>query len=150
MGERVTLTASDGFRLGAYRSDPKGAPKGAVVIIQEIFGVNHHIRAVCDRLSGQGFIALGPAIFDRKERDFEAGYSEAERARPLAFLSDFDWSAALRDIEAAVVELRATGAPAVRLRLRFASTAARSHDLRMRSRAARRRCISATTISRYR
>jgi len=113
MGERVTLTASDGFHLGAYRSDPEGAPKGAVVVIQEIFGVNHHIRAVCDRLSGQGFIALAPAIFDRKERDFESGYSEAERARPLAFLSDFDWSAALRDIEAAVVELRATGAPAV-------------------------------------
>ena len=113
MGEGVTLTASDGFRLGGYRSDPEGPPKGAVVVIQEIFGVNHHIRAVCDRLSGQGFIALSPAIFDRKERDFESGYSDAERARAVAFLSDFDWSAALLDTEAAVDEFRATGAPAV-------------------------------------
>jgi len=85
MGEGVTLTASDGFRLGGYRSDPEGPPKGAVVVIQEIFGVNHHIRAVCDRLSGQGFIALAPAIFDRKERDFESGYSDAERARGASF-----------------------------------------------------------------
>jgi carboxymethylenebutenolidase len=113
VGERVTLTASDGFRLGAYRSDPEGAPKGGVVVIQEIFGVNHHIRAICDRLAAQGFTALAPAIFDRKVRDFESGYSKEERAAAIAFLSDFDWPAALRDIEAAVTAFRATGAPAV-------------------------------------
>jgi carboxymethylenebutenolidase len=114
MGERVTLAASDGFRLGAYRADPEGPARGAVAVIQEIFGVNHYIRAVCDRLAGQGFTALAPALFDRKVRDFESGYSDEERASALSFLKDFDWSAALRDAEAAVVELRcSTSAPAV-------------------------------------
>jgi carboxymethylenebutenolidase len=114
MGECVSLTASDGFRLGGYRADPEGTAKGAVVVIQEIFGVNHHIRAVCDRLAHQGFTALAPALFDRKVRDFESGYSKEERSRALTLLSDFDWSAALRDVEAAVVELRRlTSAPAV-------------------------------------
>lgn len=48
MGKHFSLVASDSFKLGAYRADPSGAPKGGVVVIQEIFGVNHHIRAVCD------------------------------------------------------------------------------------------------------
>lgn len=114
MGGRLSLRASDGFHLGGYRADSEGPAKGSVVVIQEIFGVNHHIRAVCDRLAGQGCTALAPALFDRKVRDFESGYSEAERAHARSFLKDFDWSAALRDVEAAVVELRrSTSAPAV-------------------------------------
>ena len=51
MGQDITLTASDGFKLGGYRADPTGSPKGAIVVIQEIFGVNHHIRSVCDRVA---------------------------------------------------------------------------------------------------
>ena len=54
MGHNITLTASDDFELGGYRADPSGKPKAAVVVIQEIFGVNHHIRAVCDRIAGNG------------------------------------------------------------------------------------------------
>jgi carboxymethylenebutenolidase len=54
VGQDVKLTASDGFKLGGYRADPAGAPKAAIVVIQEIFGVNHHIRSVCDRLAGAG------------------------------------------------------------------------------------------------
>ena len=68
MGQDVTLTSSDGFKLGAYRAEPKGTPKGAVVVIQEIFGVNHHIRAVTDRLAEAGYVAIAPAVFDRMER----------------------------------------------------------------------------------
>lgn len=114
MGKRVILTASDGFQLGAYRADPDGPPRGSVVVIQEIFGVNHYVRAVCDHLAASGFTAVAPALFDRKVRDFECGYSENERARARSFLKDFDWSAALRDVEAAIVELRrSTRAPAV-------------------------------------
>ena len=67
MGQDVTLTSSDGFKLGAYRADPKGAPKGAVVVIQEIFGANHHIRAVTDRLASDGYVAVAPALFDRMQ-----------------------------------------------------------------------------------
>ncbi|HYJ43985.1 MAG TPA: dienelactone hydrolase family protein, partial [Xanthobacteraceae bacterium] len=54
MGKQFSLTSSDKFQLGAYRADPSGPSKGGIVVIQEIFGVNHHIRAVCDRLAGEG------------------------------------------------------------------------------------------------
>jgi carboxymethylenebutenolidase len=54
LGKQFTLTASDSFKLGAYRADPAGTPKGGMVVIQEIFGVNQHIRAVCDRLASEG------------------------------------------------------------------------------------------------
>ena len=73
MGQHFTLTSSDSFKLGAYRADPSGASKGGIVVIQEIFGVNHHIRAVCDRLAGEGYSALAPAVFDRQQPDFQCG-----------------------------------------------------------------------------
>ena len=53
MGKQFSLTSSDKFQLGAYRADPSGPSKGGIVVIQEIFGVNHHIRAVCDRLAAE-------------------------------------------------------------------------------------------------
>ena len=56
MGQAIKLKASDNFELGAYRADPGGTPKGAIVVIQEIFGVNHHIRSVCDRLAAEGYL----------------------------------------------------------------------------------------------
>ena len=74
MGEMVSLTAEDGHKFAAYRAAPKGAPKGGLVIIQEIFGVNHHIRNVTDSFAAEGYVALAPAIFDRAERGFETGY----------------------------------------------------------------------------
>ncbi len=60
MGQDIKLTASDGFKLGGYRADPAGKPKAAIVVIQEIFGVNHHIRSVCDRLAAEGYVAIAP------------------------------------------------------------------------------------------
>lgn len=54
MGKQFSLTSSDKFQLGAYRADPSGPSKGGIVVIQEIFGVNHHIRAVCDKLASEG------------------------------------------------------------------------------------------------
>lgn len=113
MGKRIQLTAPEGFQLGAYRADPEGPAKGQIVVIQEIFGVNHYIRSVCDRLAALGFVALAPAIFDRIERDFESGYSDAERQRAMAMLRKYNPSAALLDVEAAVDALRPEGAPAV-------------------------------------
>src|SRR5260370_5826606 len=61
LGKHFSLVSSDSFKLGAYRADPVGPAKGGIVVIQEIFGVNHHIRAVCDRLAGEGYAALAPA-----------------------------------------------------------------------------------------
>ena len=62
MGETVTLTAADGHSFSAYQASPAGAPKGAVVVIQEIFGVNSHIRDICDRLAAEGYVTIAPAF----------------------------------------------------------------------------------------
>ena len=102
MGQDIKLTASDQFQLGAYRADPKGAPKGAVVVIQEIFGVNHHIRSVCDRLAAEGYVAIAPSIFDRIQPNFQSGYSPDEIAAARKFVANPDWPAMLRDTQAAI------------------------------------------------
>jgi carboxymethylenebutenolidase len=95
MGQDIKLTASDGFKLGGYRAEPAGAPKGTIVVIQEIFGVNHHIRSVCDRLAKEGYVAIAPAIFGRNE-------ATSPSYRPMKspmrkFVANPDWAAMLRD-----------------------------------------------------
>jgi carboxymethylenebutenolidase len=77
MGEKIRLQADDGHRFSAYRATPAGAPRGGVVIIQEIFGVNSHIRQVADGYAADGYAAIAPALFDRVEPDFGAGPSAA-------------------------------------------------------------------------
>ena len=109
MGQDITLTASDGFKLGGYRADPAGAPKAAIVVIQEIFGVNHHIRSVCDRLAGAGYVAIAPSIFDRLEPNFQCGYSPDEIANARKFVAAPDWAAMARDTQAAIDAVRNVG-----------------------------------------
>jgi carboxymethylenebutenolidase len=109
MGQTVTLTASDGFKLGGYRADPASAPKAAVVVIQEIFGVNSHIRNICDRLANEGYAAIAPAIFDRIEPDFQSGYSPDEVAVARKFVAAPDWPAMLRDTQAAIDAVKNIG-----------------------------------------
>src|ERR1700754_4353850 len=109
MGQDIKLTASDNFQLGGYRADPATAPKGAVVVIQEIFGVNHHIRAVCDRLGGEGYVAIAPAIFDRVEPNFTSGYSPDDVAIARKFVANPDWAAMLRDTQAAIDAVKNAG-----------------------------------------
>lgn len=113
MGQPLTLVAADSHRLGAYRADPAGKPRGGVVVVQEIFGVNHHIRAVCDRLADAGYAALAPALFDRTARDFQSGYSPEEVAKARKFIETPDWDAMLRDTAAAAEELKGLGSVAV-------------------------------------
>ncbi|MGF6312812.1 carboxymethylenebutenolidase [Bradyrhizobium sp. i1.8.4] len=109
MGQDIRLKASDGFELGAYRADPAGAPKGAVVVIQEIFGVNHHIRSVCDRLAREGYVAVAPSIFDRITPNFQSGYSPDEVAEARKFVANPDFAAMLRDSEAAIDAVKSVG-----------------------------------------
>ena len=109
MGQDIKLTASDNFQLGGYRTEPPAAPKAAVVVIQEIFGVTHHIRAVCDRLAGEGYVAIAPAIFDRIEVNFQSGYSPDEVAVARKFVANPDWAAMLRDTQAAIDAVKAVG-----------------------------------------
>jgi carboxymethylenebutenolidase len=109
VGQDIKLTASDNFQLDGYRADPDGAPKAAIVVIQEIFGVNHHIRAVCDRLAAAGYVAIAPSIFDRVERNFTSGYSPDEIAIARKFVADPDWAAMLRDTQAAIDAVKTIG-----------------------------------------
>ena len=109
MVKHVSLTAVDKHQLGAYRADPQGKPKGGMVVAQEIFGVNHHIRAVCDRLAAAGYAAVAPALFDRFVRDFESGYSPDEIAKARSYLTNIDWDAMLRDVSAAADDLKSAG-----------------------------------------
>ncbi|MGQ7794097.1 dienelactone hydrolase family protein [Faunimonas sp. B44] len=111
MGETITLEASDGHRLGAYLAQPEGMSKAGIVVIQEIFGVNSHIRSVCDRLAAEGYLAIAPAIFDRQQPGFESGYSEAEVATARKFLGSLDWDAFLRDTRAAAELVKDRGLP---------------------------------------
>ena len=109
MGQDIELTASDGFKLGGYRADPAGAPKGAIVVIQEIFGVNHHIRSVCDRLAREGYVAIAPSIFDRTSPNFQSGYTPDEIAEARKFVANPDWEAMLRDTQAAIDSVKSAG-----------------------------------------
>ena len=102
MGEWIKLTASDGFELDAYVARPEASPKASVVVLQEIFGVNSHIRSVADLYAKQGYLAVAPALFDRKIKNFEVGYGaeDVKAGRDIAFALDRETT--LRDIEAAI------------------------------------------------
>jgi carboxymethylenebutenolidase len=109
MGKHFSLTAADQHQLGAYRADPAGACKGGMVVVQEIFGVNKHIRNVCDRLAAAGYAAAAPALFDRQTRNFESGYTPDEIANARKYLTNIDWDAMLRDVAAAAADLKSAG-----------------------------------------
>ena len=109
MGSHITLTASDGHSFDAYRADPAGTPKGGIVVIQEIFGVNSHIRAVADSYAEQGYVAIAPAMFDRLEKNFETGYEpdDIELARGLMDRVSVDDG--ILDLTATVAKLKEDG-----------------------------------------
>ena len=109
MGENINLTAKDGVTIGAYRSAPPDEPKGGMVVLQEIFGVNHHIRAVADYYAAAGYLAIAPALFDRVEPGIELGYSEADRPRAMEIRGKTNLDETLADIEAAVALAAAGG-----------------------------------------
>ena len=110
MGQRIELRAADGFELGAWESVPASAPKGGVVVIQEIFGVNSHIREVADGYAEAGYAAVAPQIFDRVEANVELGYEEADMGRgiELAF-QKLQMPNTLADIQAAINHASAHG-----------------------------------------
>ncbi len=108
MGTTRQLRAADGFTLGAYEALPdEGADvKGAVVVIQEIFGVNAHIREVCDGYARDGYAVIAPQIFDRAERDVELGYEGADMTRGIEIaFQGLDRENTCKDLQAAVDEV---------------------------------------------
>ena len=86
MGKMIELTASDGHKLAAYRADPAGKPRGAIVVIPEIFGVNSHIKSVADGYAKDGYVAIAPAMFDRAQRNYDTGYSQPEIQAGIAVM----------------------------------------------------------------
>ncbi|MEJ8845696.1 dienelactone hydrolase family protein [Variovorax rhizosphaerae] len=105
MGQFIDLTAKDGFTFPAYVAEPAGQPKGAVVVVQEIFGVNSHIRAVADGYAASGYLAVAPATFHRVKQGVELGYSEDDMKAGFALkmaVEALPPPGVLQDIQAAV------------------------------------------------
>lgn len=104
---RVDLSALDGGRIGGVLARPAGTPVGGIVLVQEIFGVNPHIRAVAEGFATDGWLTLAPAFFDRVEADVELAYDAEGYARGRALVGELGFDAPLRDVHAAVARLRA-------------------------------------------
>jgi len=109
MGQMTTLTAEDGFRLAAYRADAAPKTGRGLVVIQEIFGVNHHMKRVTDGFAADGYTSISPAIFDRVERDYDTGYSPEDIERGRATRGKCDLDQMVMDLRAAVKALKGEG-----------------------------------------
>jgi carboxymethylenebutenolidase len=110
MGEQRQLRAIDGFTFGAYEARPEGTAKGAILVVQEIFGVNNHIREVCDGYAQAGYVALAPQIFDRVERDVELGYDDAGMTAGVGIArGKLDITDTLKDLQASIEDLSRHG-----------------------------------------
>jgi carboxymethylenebutenolidase len=111
MGQRITLKASDGHSLGAYRADPEGAARGGVVVIGEVWGVNKWVREVADRYARHGFLAVAPNLFDRVKPGFESeDYARGSAyATMAAEMKSFSFDNAMLDVAAAVEAAKAGG-----------------------------------------
>ncbi|HXQ51516.1 MAG TPA: dienelactone hydrolase family protein [Stellaceae bacterium] len=109
MGQTITLKAKDGHSFGAYRADPEGKPRGAIVVIQEIFGVNHHIRDVADRYAALGYVAIAPQVFDRAEKNFETGYDQPSMERGRGARQKIKTEDLLLDTQAAIDAVKSVG-----------------------------------------
>ena len=109
MGKNVELAASDGHKFSAYVAEPSGKPKGALIVVMEIFGVNSHIRRVTDEFAGDGYLSIAPAFFDRVQRGLDVGYSQAdiEFARPLMQKMKLD--DAVKDVTASLNVVKSAG-----------------------------------------
>lgn len=109
MGKTIELTASDGFKLGAYLAEPAGKARGAVVVMQEIFGVNSHIRSVVDGFAADGYLSIAPAEFDRAQRNYESGYTQPEIQAGIALMQKLTWDGVMLDVTAAVERVKSAG-----------------------------------------
>jgi carboxymethylenebutenolidase len=109
MGETIILRAGDGFGTTAYKAMPSGKPKAGLVVIQEIFGVNRHMRRVADDFAKAGYVAIVPALFDRVRPNIELGYDEADIAKGRELKGASQTDAALLDIAAARDAIKGAG-----------------------------------------
>ena len=105
-GSNKQLRAQDGHTFSAYIAQPTAPPSGAVIVLQEIFGVNAYIRRVVDGYAAAGFLAIAPALFDRVEQNVQLGYEGEDMQRAVALMKQLDPGTALLDIAAAFEEVK--------------------------------------------
>ncbi|MDO9406129.1 MAG: dienelactone hydrolase family protein [Polaromonas sp.] len=105
MGQFIQLKAADGVSVPAYVAEPAGKPRAAVVVLQEIFGVNSHIRAVTDRFAAEGYLAIAPSTFERVKPGVELGYTGDDMKAGMELktaVSALPGAGVLQDIQAAI------------------------------------------------
>jgi carboxymethylenebutenolidase len=102
----VNITSSDGHQFGCFEAKSKGKARCAVVVLQEVFGVNDHIQSVCSRLANAGYNAYAPALFDRMRPGFTSGYTQHEIGEALKLLPKVDWNAMVIDTLATIEHAR--------------------------------------------
>lgn len=113
MGSFVNLTSADGFSAAAWVAVPEGPVRGAIVVLQEIFGVNAHIRAVVDRFAARGYVAVAPSLFARVQADVELGYSPADMHSGMALKAATEAlpePGAMAEVQAAIAHAAAISA----------------------------------------
>src|SRR5579871_196683 len=107
MGEAITLKSrADGFDLDAYRAAPDDARHGGLVLIQEIFGVTPHIKALADSYAADGYEVIAPSFYDRLEPGFAAGYDAESVGKGRRFSEQTPWDQVAGDLQAAVDALK--------------------------------------------
>ena len=110
MAQHTQLQAADGHKLDAYIAQPSGEPKAGIVVLQEIFGINAHIRSVADRFAQAGYLVIAPALFDRAERNVEMEYGPEGMKKGMDLVQRIPAEKTLADIDAAIQYLREHGA----------------------------------------
>jgi carboxymethylenebutenolidase len=109
MGQNIQLNTSRTQCIGAYLARPKETPKGGIVVVQEIFGVNAHMRRVTDRFAEHGYVAIAPAFFDHVETGVELGYDEAGFKRGRELVGEISFDLAIEDVASAAEAIRSAG-----------------------------------------
>lgn len=105
----LQLRASDGKTLSAYVARPEGTPRGAIVVVQEIFGVNSHVRRVAEQYAAEGYVAIAPAMFDRFQKGVELGYEAKDVEQGVAFMMRTTNASTLADLDAAIAAVSHAG-----------------------------------------
>lgn len=109
----IELTAGDGHTFSAYRADPPDAPKGAVVVLQEVFGVNPHIKQITDAFAAKGYLAIAPSLFDSVKAGVELRYDDTSLAEGVGLMQQVGKERALAEIQAVVDAVKSAGKVAI-------------------------------------
>ena len=109
MSEFTTIMARDGHEFRAWLAPPPGSPRGAIVVLQEIFGVNSHIRSVTDGYAAEGYVAIAPSLFDRVRKGIELGYAQSDMQEGFGYVQQLKAEETAKDIAAAIAVVKHGG-----------------------------------------